>query len=115
MKHIILTILCAVCAFTAHGQSIEQLKVQYDAASTPGAKWAVVQNWSTIQAEAARAEKAQLQAVNAALIAKLQAAGTNHAALLAVRAEVIAPEVAERRAKLAAELAAKQAELDAIK
>lgn len=114
MKQNILLILCALCAFTARGQSVEQLQVQFDAAKTPGAKWAIVQNWANAQAEAAKADKAAMQSKIDALVAKVVAAKTP-AELAAVRAEIAAPEREARRAKLAAELAAKQAELAAVK
>jgi hypothetical protein len=71
----------------------------------------------TQQAAALAAVQAKFDAAlaaNAALVAKLQAAATP-AALAAVRAEAVTPELDRKRAALTAELAAKQKELDALR
>lgn len=75
------------------------------------ARWqALVQENADLQAKLAAA-----QAANAALVHKLQAAGTNAAALKAAVAEAIAPEIEAKRAVLRAELLRKQRELDELK
>lgn len=122
MKTITIISLLTITTFCAKAQTLDELKVKFDAARTEGAKWAAVENWANQQIQAAikadekaKVAKAAVQAQLDALKTKLQQAGTNSTLLITLREEAIKNEIERKREDLRKEIVNKQKELDTLR